>query len=206
MGQKRHKAKATTETRLYLLALVGIVSISFSSCKKNKRFDEAAKIVNEWVGKEIFFPENLPCYVMGKDTLPGLCNEIFQKEFKILLYVDSAGCFDCRLKLFEWKQLIEEAESLFPEKVGFLFYFQPKNAQDLSNKFRRDRFTYPVFLDISSEVNRLNLFPQAMEYQCFLLDNKNQVLALGNPVLNSKIWELYKFQIEEGMKEIDIIN
>jgi len=182
---------------LFLLFLPFIIY----SCKDHKKREEAAKIVNEWMGKEIRFPENVPCYVSGKDTLQRLCNEHFQKEFKILLYVDSTGCSGCRLKLFQWKQLMEEADSLYQGKVGFLLYFQPKNVKEMSYLFLRDRFDYPVFIDKNRTINNLNHFPQAMQYQCFLLDKDNKVLMVGNPILNPKIWELYKEQI--GGKKIE---
>ena len=185
--------------KIYLLFIL-IVVFSVYSCKERKQRIEITKIVNEWTGKEILFPENIPCYVTGKDTLAELCNEWYRKEFKILMYVDSAGCSGCRLKLPVWKQLIEEADSLFPEKVGFILFFQPKNAREMTYLSIRDKFDYPVFLDLKGSINRLNHFPQAMGYQCFLLGNDNKVLMIGNPVLNQQIWELYKSQIAGGNK------
>ena len=170
------------------------VTFSFYSCR-DKRREEVTKILKEWTGKEIRFPENLSCYVLGKDTLQEFCNENFHKEYKILMYVDSAGCSECRLKLFEWKQLIEEADSLFQGKVGFLLFFQPKNAEEMKDLFLINRFDYPVFMDMGGAINNLNNFPQSTQYQCFLLDSENKVLMVGNPVLNQKIWELYKSQI-----------
>ena len=181
-----------------------MIVFSVCSCKARKQRNEIAKIVNEWIGKEVHFPEDVPCYVLGKDTLTALCNEHFQKEFKILMYVDSAGCSDCRLKLYEWKHLMEEADSLFHGKVGFLLYFQPKNVREMASMFARDRFDYPVFMDLKSSINRLNRFPQAMEYQCFLLDKYNKVVMIGNPTLNPRIWELYKEQIT-GEKQPETI-
>jgi len=175
------------------------------SCKENKKREEAAKIVNEWMGKEIKFPGNVPCYVSGKDTLSELCAINFQKEFKILLYVDSTGCSSCRLKLFEWKQLMEEADSLYQGEVGFLLYFQPKSVKEMSYLFVRDRFDYPVFIDKNRTIDSLNHFPQAMLYQCFLLNKDNKVLMIGNPVLNPKIWELYKEQIGGKKTEPEIL-
>jgi len=103
-----------------------LVSFSVCSCKDKRRKEEIGKTVAEWMGKEIRFPENTPCYLSGKDTLPELCNEEFRKEFKILLYVDSAGCSSCRLMLSQWKQLIEETDSLFQGKVGFLLFFSSR--------------------------------------------------------------------------------
>ena len=175
------------------------------SCKDNKKREDAAKIVNEWIGKEIRFPENVPCYASGKETLSELCSANFQKEYKILLYVDSTGCSGCRLKLFEWKQLIEEADSLFQGEVGFLLYFQPKSMNDMKYLFLRNKFDYPAFIDINSTINALNHFPHAMPYQCFLLDSDNKVLMIGNPVLNPTIWELYKEQISGGKKAEPVI-
>jgi len=179
-----------------LLFILSIVTIFVCSCKNNKPREDAAKIVNEWIGKEIKFPENVPCFILGRDTLSELCSEQFQKEYKILLYVDSAGCSDCRLRLFEWKFLIEEADSLFHGKVGFLLFFQPKNVKEMEFLFVRDKFDYPVFMDTKGAINSLNSFPQEMQYQCFLLDSNNKALMIGNPVVNPRIWELYKEQIK----------
>ena len=182
------------------LLLVSCIVFSFSSCSKNKKKEEAIKIVNEWIGKEIRFPDNVPCYIAGKDTLPELCNEWRRKEFKILLYVDSVGCSRCRLNMFEWKQLMEEADSLFNGQVGFLLFFQPKSVKEMGNLFARERFNYPVFMDVEGIINGLNRFPQTHQYQCFLLDKNDKVLMVGNPVSNERIWELYKEQITGGKK------
>ena len=64
------------------LLFISLLALFLYSCKDNRKRDEAAIIVNEWMGKEIRFPENVSCYVSGKDTLPELCNEYFYKEFK----------------------------------------------------------------------------------------------------------------------------
>jgi len=116
------------------------VIFCINSCKDNRRKADISKVLTEWIGKEIQFPNCVPCCVAGRDTVLDLCNEKFQKDFKILLYVDSTGCSDYRLKLNQWKQMIIEADSLFPEKVGFLFFFQPKNLKEMEYLFVRDRF------------------------------------------------------------------
>ena len=190
-------ADVAVETRMYILVIIGFASI-FSSCKKNNQREEAIHIVREWTGKEIKFPENVSCFVSGQETLVEFCDDCFHKEYKILLYVDSVGCSSCRLKLFEWKQLIEEANNIFPGKVGFLLFFQPKDLSNIDFLFVRDEFDYPVFIDTINSINRLNQFPQAMQYQCFLLDSDNKVLGIGDPMSNMKIWELYKSKISDG--------
>jgi hypothetical protein len=167
----------------------------FVSCKENKQRTEAQQIVTAWTGKQILFPDDYQCSFSGKDTASHVCSDLFDKEYKILLYVDSAGCSDCRLKLFEWKQLIADADSLFEGKVGFLFFFQPKNKKEMVYLFKKDAFDYPACMDMNKTIERLNHFPEQPQYQCFLLDRDNRVLMIGNPVMNPKIWELYKAQI-----------
>jgi len=181
-----------------ILWLILLTLLFAYSCKDNRNRGEIAKIVTEWIGKEIRFAENIPCYMSGKETFSEICDEWFQKDYKILMYVDSAGCSDCRLRLFEWEQLMTEADTLFNGRVGFLLYFQPKSIREMSLLFTKELFDFPVFMDINGDMNRLNRFPRAMEYQCFLLDSDNKVVMVGNPVLNMRIWELYKLQIADG--------
>jgi hypothetical protein len=61
------------------------------TCKENRKRTEIEQIINEWTGKTIQFPEDAQCNILGKDTLYNLCSGLFQKEYKILMYVDSAG-------------------------------------------------------------------------------------------------------------------
>ena len=70
-----------------------------------------------------------------------------------------------------------EAESLYPGKVGFLYFFQPKSEKDIWYAFAADRFDFPVFMDVEGKINHLNQFPSETQYQCFLLDKNNKVLA-----------------------------
>ena len=65
----------------------------------------------------------------------------------------------------------------------------------MAQLFASNRFTYPVFMDLNGNINRLNRFRPEMQYQCFLLDKDNKVVMMGNPALNIRIWESYKEQI-----------
>jgi hypothetical protein len=181
-----------------------MVLLTVFACKEDRKRTEIAQILNEWTGKTVQFPSDFQCSVLGKDTSETLCSGVLDAEYKILLYVDSAGCSSCRLELFQWQQLIEESDSLFDGNVGFALFFQPKNKKEVEYLFRRDNFDYPVFIDTNNVINRLNHFPEKPEYQCFLLDKDNKVLMIGNPATNPKIWELYK-QTVFGKAQTDTI-
>ncbi|GHT73921.1 hypothetical protein AGMMS50262_05870 [Bacteroidia bacterium] len=185
-------------SKLSLNLFLAIIVVSFTACKQNKKEDYARKIVTEWMGRTVQLPDNILPSVLNEGTVSSV---LFQTPYKILVYTDSTGCTNCKLKLSVWKNLIQEIDSLMPNKLSILFYFHPKNEQELSYLFRRENFDYPVFIDMENQIDQLNHFPSQMEYQCFLLDKDNKVVLIGNPTLNPKVWELYKTQISGEKQE-----
>lgn len=167
-----------------------------ASCQESRK-DVMLRLVSEWKEKEVKFPEHSVFTVQGKDTVDF---EFRHADYKVVTYIDSVGCTSCKLQLPRWKELLAEVDSLMEGSVPFLFYFHPKDMKELRYLTRRDRFTYPVCFDEKDEFNRLNRFPKEMMLQTFLLDKDNKVLAIGNPVLNPKVKELYVSLIT-GRKE-----
>lgn len=82
-------------------------------------------------------------------------------------------------------------DSLTNSKVPFAFYFHPKDMKELRYITHRDAFTHPICLDEMDNFNKLNHFSSEMTFQTFLLDKDNKVVAMGNPVHNPKVRELY---------------
>jgi len=158
-----------------------------ASCQESRE-EAMLRLVSEWNGKEIKFPSRSVFTIQGKDTVDF---EFGNVDYKVVTYIDSVGCTSCKLQLHRWKELVEEVDSLTDGRVPFLFYFHPKDMKELRYLTRRDGFEYPVCLDEKDELNRLNRFPADIIFQTFLLDKDNKVVAIGNPVLNPKIRELY---------------
>ena len=157
------------------------------SCQESRE-EAMLRLVNEWNGKEIKFPSRSVFTIQGKDTVDF---DFKDADYKVVTYVDSVGCTSCKLQLHRWKELVAEVDSLTDGRVPFLFYFHPKDKKELRYLTRRDDFTYPVCFDEQDELNRLNQFPSDMTFQTFLLDKENKVVAMGSPVLNPKVKELY---------------
>lgn len=175
---------------LIILVLLPI----FFSCKNEQKEKEKqiAKLVTEWQGKEIKFPDNLIFTRYLTDTTDF---QIPQSEYKVLVYVDSTGCTSCKLQLHKWKELIEYADSETQGKVPFLFFFHPKDTKEIRYLLKRNGFDRPVYIDLDDRLNKLNKFPADMTFQTFLLDKNNKIVALGNPVHNTAVKDLYLKQI-----------
>lgn len=158
-----------------------------ASCQESNK-EAMLRLVNEWNGREIKFPSRSVFTVQGKDTVDF---PFMDADYKVVTYVDSAGCTSCKLQLNRWKELVVEVDSLTDGAVPFLFYFQTKDLKELRYLTRREGFTYPVCFDEKDELDGLNCFPDEMMFQTFLLDKDNKVVAIGNPVLSPKVKELY---------------
>ena len=168
----------------------------FCSCRESKE-EAMFRLVNEWKGKEVRFPSRSVFTIQGKDTVDF---EFANADYKVITYIDSVGCASCKLQLPRWKALMAEVDSLTDISIPFLFYFHPKDMKELRYLTRRDDFTYPVCFDKGDELNQLNRFPSEMALQTFLLDKDNRVVALGNPVLNPRIKDLY-LEVIKGNSE-----
>ena len=158
-----------------------------ASCQESRE-EAMLRLVKEWNGKEIKFPSHSTFTVLGKDTIDF---SFVDADYKVLTYIDSMGCASCKLQLPRWKEWVHEVDSLTDGKVPFLFYLHPKDMKELRYLTRRDGFSYPVCYDEKDELNRLNRFPSDMTFQTFLLDRNNRVVAMGNPIHNPKVKELY---------------
>ena len=160
---------------------------TFLSCQdKNK--EAMLRLVKEWDGKEIKFPARSVFTIQGKDTVDF---DFKDADYKVVTYVDSAGCTSCKLQLPRWIEFMEELESKTKDNVPFVFVFHPKSAKELRHTLRLHGFNHPVFFDEKDDFNALNRFPDDMMFQTFLLDKANKVQMIGNPVLNPQVKELY---------------
>lgn len=199
MRNSRWKSKRT----LAFLILASVVFISYFINRRAK--DRTTKTdVSNLIGQKNRIPNNYQYNLLSTDTTINIGEALLKSEYKILLYVDSAGCMTCKLHLSKWNNLIKESEYLPLDKLSFLLFFHQNNKKELSLLIKRENFNYPVFIDVKNEINQLNNFPTQSDLQCFLLDKDNKVLLIGNPVKNSKIKELYMRVIlskETGQKK-----
>ena len=164
-----------------------LVILSLASCM-NQGERKAAAIINHWQGKEIVYPENAVFVNLQGDTLRP---DLMRGRYKILSYVDSIGCVSCDLDLSGWKEFLSVADSVSDGKVDFQFVFNPRRINELRLTLKSEQFNYPVCIDKEKNFDRKNHFPGDRRFCTFLLDSVNRVLAVGNPVQNTYMRNLY---------------
>lgn len=172
---------------LKLLLLI----ICISSCRESDK-DRITRLVSEWQGKEIIFPDSIVFTKYISDTTDW---KIPESDYKILVYVDSIGCTSCKLQLSKWKELIAYTETISEGTIPFLFFFHAGNYKEILYLLKRDQFDLPVCIDKEDRLNKLNGFPSDITFQTFMLDKDNRVVVLGNPIHNTAVKDLYLNQI-----------
>ena len=113
-----------------VVLILGVVCFTFCGCKNDQLSTEIEKIVKEWTGKKIIFPQDVFCKSIDRDTL---CISPNSTPYKILVYTDSIGCTSCKLHLYKWNAIIKEVNDEMAGFVNFQFYFHHvrKQPQDI---------------------------------------------------------------------------
>jgi hypothetical protein len=187
-----------TTKKIHTIIVICLTVLGFTACRDNKIVG-LEKVLTEWIGKTILFPDIKPVYIFGDSLNHTFKTDTIAKNYKILLYTDSTGCTSHQLNLNTWKSFIEELNS----NVDFLFYFQPANEKELLSLLANERFIYPIYIDNRDELNKLNRFFNNPVFKCFLLDKNNKILAVGNPGNNVMLWKLYKKIITDKISNDD---
>ena len=105
-------------SKIHLLILTILLSLC-TSCREGDQ-ERVARLVQEWQGKEVVFPEGLVFTRFVKDTVD---YRIPESDYKVLVYVDSVGT-DARALPDPAPDATHTALSLL-EGVGILSDSQP---------------------------------------------------------------------------------
>ena len=88
--------------------------------------DAYAKLVSEWQGREIVFPDVMTDMITG-DTI-----ELSDVDFTILTYVDSLGCSSCKMKLPLWNEFLSQIDSITEYDFNVIMVVHPRSEEHTS--------------------------------------------------------------------------
>lgn len=156
-------------------------------------------MIKYWQHREVLIPQSSIFTLLGEDTV------VMQmaNSYKIVSYLDSIGCISCKARLAGWKDFIADLES---ENVPVFIFMNTSNLAEIQLILKRESFNYPICIDEKDSLNKLNHFPSDMRFQTFLLNKDNRVLAIGNPIHNPKVKDLYLNIIQGKEMQPNIAN
>ena len=141
------------------------------------------KLYSNWIGKEITIP--------AECDFINIITEGSNSSIKIINYIDSIGCVRCKSQLPLWNNFIKDLEAINAKEIIVLQFLHPKTINEANYLLSTTHYQYPLCIDTNDVFNKINHISADERFHCFLLDENNHVILIGNPVQNPKIRDLY---------------
>jgi len=155
---------------------------------------EVKKVITSFIGKEIIVPDTMILYsISGK-----ISNHfISEDKMKILVYIDG-DCSKCVESLLEWQQFIENNNDTFLD-CSIVFFITSSNFNLIKNLLNEIKFKYIVVFDYENAYMLKNKFDNPI-LNTVLVDSKNRIVIVGNPLKNKNLTDLYLYEINKLSK------
>ena len=173
--------------------LVFLILLLSYSCKTEET--PLQKHLREWVGKDIVFTDSL--FVFNNADTSYYAN-IVNSKCKLILYVDSTNCSDCKIKKFLYLTTLYEKS--IRDNCPVVIIFNTRDIYGMEMAFERYYINTPFIIDWTGSFHRTNRLPQEEQLRTFLVYNNKVVLA-GDPLGNEKMQKLYKKQLMKIIKD-----
>lgn len=171
-----------------LSSVIMLISLVMAAASCSGRVDKEKEVLSSLLGREIVIPDSLVCRIL--DT--PIDYDMSDADYKIVTYIDSAGCVPCRMKLPAWNSVINDLMACDDKEVAFLMILNTRDYDEISYKIKQDYFRHAVMQDNEGTFMKVNDLPTEEAYHTLLLDLNNQVVAIGNPAVNPKVREVYR--------------
>lgn len=116
---------------------------------------------------------------------------------KLIIFVDSLSCSSCMIS--KLGQYLEVNDTLSSKNSQMLVILHPpkKYQEEVISKLRRERFPFWCIVDLESEFIRKNTaIPENPLLHTFTLNRDDNVILVGDPTKNEKIWDLFHRVLE----------
>ncbi len=124
--------------------------------------------------------------LIGKQINLDVVNVTSISKFTILFYSRLDDCVTCELQPDKWRLFVREIKGLDVSVIILLH--PPKDVYKNLTSFYSD---LPIIYDFDDLFFNNNDIHKDRRFHCYLLDENNRVILIGNPVQNPKIKELY---------------
>lgn len=171
---------------IHVLSLIFIMTCL--CCSRPGQDDDVVSMF----GRKVYLPTNLE-YTILDSKLDTIADSGF--DFRIVTYIDSSDCTACSLMLSQWTEFLDVINGVDSVNVDFIMIVESHDKEEISGIIARGDFKHKVAIVADSEFEKINKLPSKKSMRTLLLDEKNKVVLVGNPVSNPKVKDLYKKHI-----------
>jgi len=166
------------------------------ACKEENEYEKSLKLkLRSFKERAFVLPESM--LAKNYNEKEPADTDLLNRPYKMVVYLNSEGCQSCKLQsLLPLYMFIRENEHL--EKLGVIIILNPSDFRKVDEILSQMRFRYTVFYDLDGVIEYLNpSMPSEERFQTFLLDDKNSIVLIGNPLHNAKMKRLYMKELSK---------
>ena len=164
-----------------------LLCMSLLSCSSDYKLHA---LMNEWIGKKLILNDDARKAMQANDSL--------SIDYTIVAYVDSTVCMSCRFG--GWQRLVNEMSMYSDNHINSLLIMSAGASKNLENDININNYNLPYVIYKGDSLLKKNDFPESDIFRTFLLDKDGKVVVMGNPLLNDKIYEMFKRHVEKSSK------
>jgi hypothetical protein len=116
------------------------------------------------------------------------------KPIKIIAYLDG-DCSECFKDITAWQLFYDSIND--PKDVEFLFYIYTNNEFLLKKRLENFRFNFDYIVDKKNIFFKENSLSYNMNANVFLVDKRNRIRLMGNPITIPELVKIYIKEINE---------
>ena len=155
------------------------------SCGKKSLTAEILQIQSRPI--DLTAGEDAVCYENGERT----SYRSGDSAYKLIIYIDSTSCSPCFIShMQDYIATVEELDSV---GIRTVLIFEPvrERVEDVKTSLEQQSFPFQtVVVDHTAFFSDNQHLPSYSLLHSFLLNRKNEVVIVGNPVRNTKVKEL----------------
>lgn len=170
---------------LYFLFVI----VLYSSCQRESR---TVKEVKNMYGRKIEFVNGYELLSIDSSTLSKM--DVMDKTIKIVSYLEDFYCTECTYK--KLLSQIEAINNLGPE-IGYIVIVHTEKKKDLLRNLRAQRISLPIMYYDTDTFKIHNKLEVLASNRTFLLNQNNEIVLVGEPFNNRKLFELYNKTIKD---------
>lgn len=169
--------------KVHYIILMALMLLS--SCRKKNFADDILKMQSRPI--DLTACEGAACYENGKKSTYTCADS----AYRLIVYVDSSSCSPCFVSyMLDYEETVEKFDS---SGIRTLFVFEPSQnkVEDVISSLEQQSF--PLLSLVVRDGGFASANPQlpaSSLLHSFLLNEKNEVVVVGNPVRNEKVREL----------------
>lgn len=148
-----------------------------------------ARILSAFTKHEIVIPDDLEC--INNKTL-SLIDKSTLKPLKLVIFHDSINCTTCHIAhIAEYYPLYMMSDT-YSFSVLTILSPEQSDVEEIKKELITRGFCFPIYIDTYGSFKNLNEhIPTDQRFHCFLLNQDNYPILVGNPLANTNLHELF---------------